>query len=205
MKKIMGLAVAAILIIALASGGTWAFFSDTESSANNSLSAGVLDLTADGGDAAVTTFSVSGKGPGDSGSGSTTLANAGDMSGELDITFSSITSTGGATGEFGDSVGNLDSVAEIAIYVDVDASGTWTDGDIGLKSDATTYNHPTALDYATIASYGSDSFDAIETMAIGASDDLVIMWQIPTAATNNIQGDSVSFDLTFTLEQAAAD
>lgn len=205
MKKILGLTVAAFLVIAFVGAGTWAYFSDTEGSTNNSLTAGTLDLTADGGDTPVTTFSVTGKAPGDSGSGSTTLANAGNLNGELDIAFSTITNTGGTSGEFGDSNGNLGAVAEIAVYVDVDSSGTWTSGDIGLKSDGTTYNNPTALDYAAIDNYGSDTFDAVETMATSASDDFIILWRIPTSAGNNIQGDSVSFDVTFTLEQAAVD
>jgi len=205
MKKILGLTVAAFLVIAFVGAGTWAYFSDTEGSTNNSLTAGTLDLTADGGDTPVTTFAVTGKAPGDSGSGSTTLANAGNLNGELDITFSAITNTGGTGGEFGDSNGNLGAVAEIAVYIDVDSSGTWTTGDIGLKSDGTTYNNPTALDYAVIDNYGSDTFDAVETMATSASDDFIILWRIPTSAGNNIQGDSVSFDVTFTLEQAAVD
>ena len=206
MKKILGLAIAALIVIALVGAGTWAYFSDTESSANNSLTAGTLDLNVDGGDTAVTTFSVTGKAPGDSGSGSTTLANAGNLSGELDITFSAITNTPGAGGtEFEGGSGELGAVAQIAVYIDVDSSDTWSDGDIGIKSDGTTYNHPTALDYAVIDNYGSDSFDAVETMAASASDKFVVMWQVPTSAGNNIQGDSVSFDVTFTLEQAAAD
>jgi len=32
-----------------------------------------------------------------------------------------------------------------------------------------------------------------------------VEWRVPTSAGNNIQGDSVSFNVTFTLEQAAAD
>ena len=205
MKKILGLTVAALIVIALVGAGTWAYFSDTESSTDNSLTAGTLDLTVDGGNTAVTTFSETGKAPGDSGNGSTTLANAGNLSGELDIAFSAITNTGGTSGEFGDSSGNLGAAAEIAVYLDVDSGGTWTDGDIGLKSDGTTYNHPTALDYAVIDNYGSDTFDAVETMATSASDNFRVEWRIPTSAGNNIQGDSVSFDVTFTLEQAAAD
>jgi len=37
------------------------------------------------------------------------------------------------------------------------------------------------------------------------SDDFVVKWEIPTDAGNEIQGDSVEFDVTFTLEQEAAD
>jgi len=208
MKKIIALAVMASLILALTGGATWAYWSDTEASTDNSLSAGTLDLDVDGGDIAVTTFSASDKAPGDSGSGSTTLSNSGGSSvtGELDIAFSAITNTGGAGAtEFEDGSGDLGGVAEIAVYIDVDQSGSWTAGDIGLKSDATTYNPPTALDYATIDSYANDSWDAVETMLPSAADDFIILWQIPTTAGNSIQGDSASFDVIFILEQAAAD
>ncbi len=206
MKKIIALAVVASLILALTGGVTWAYWSDTEASTNNSLSAGTLDLDVDGGDVAVTTFSASDKAPGDSGSGSTTLSNAGSINAELDIAIGIITNTGGAGGtEFEDGSGDLGGVAEIAVYIDVDQSGSWTAGDIGLKSDATTYNPPTALDYATIDSYASDSWNAVETLLTPAVDDFIILWRIPTTAGNSIQGDSTSFDVTFTLEQAAAD
>jgi len=42
-KKIIGLSIAALLILALVGGATWALFSDTETSANNTLIAGTLD------------------------------------------------------------------------------------------------------------------------------------------------------------------
>ncbi|MFC1987568.1 TasA family protein [Chloroflexota bacterium] len=206
MKKIFGLTIAALLVIGMVSGGTWAYFSDTESSANNSLTAGTLDLNINGGNIAVTTFTAAAVAPGDSGSGNSTIANVGTMGGELDITFSAITNTGGVGGEYGDSVGNLGAAAEIAAYVDVDQSADWSAGDIGLKSDGTTYSFPTALDYATIDSYDSNSYDAVvAAMATSAADGFVVLWSVPTTAGNNIQGDSASFDITFVLEQDAVD
>ena len=206
MKKILGLAVAALLIIGMVGGGTWAYFSDTESSTNNSLTAGTLDLNIDGDNIAVTTFSESAVAPGDIGNGISTLANVGSMDGELDIQFSAINNTPGAGGgEYEGGSGELGANAEIAVLVDVDQSTQWSSGDIGLKADGTTYSFPTALDYATIDSYGSVSWDAVETMATSAADGFKIEWRVPTSAGNDIQGDSVSFDVTFTLEQAAAD
>lgn len=44
MKKIMGLAISATLLIALVVGGTWAYFQDTETSTGNTIQAGTLDL-----------------------------------------------------------------------------------------------------------------------------------------------------------------
>ena len=207
MRKILGLTIAALLVIGLVGIGTWAYFSDTEQSTDNSLTAGTLDLNIDGGDTAVTMFSVSDVAPGDSGSGNCTLTNAGSLAGELDIAFSAITNTPGAGGgEYEGGSGELGANAEIAVYLDVDQSGTVTAGDIGLKSDGTTYDPTVALDYATIDSYGSDSWnEVVAAMAASAADDFIVLWRVPTGAVNDIQGDSVSFDVTFTLEQAAAD
>jgi len=206
MKKILGLTVATLLVIVMVGGGTWAYFSDTETSASNSLTAGTLDLNIDSGDTAVTTFAVTNVVPGDSGNGSNTLANVGDLNGELDIQFSTITNIPGAGGgEYEGGSGELGANAEIAVYIDVDQSGDWSSGDIGLKSDDTTYSNPTALDYDAIDNYNSAIWDEVETMATSTADDFVILWRVATSVGNDIQGDSVSFDVTFTLEQANAD
>ena len=44
MKKIIGLSVAIALIIALIGTGTWALFSDTEETLDNTFTAGIIDL-----------------------------------------------------------------------------------------------------------------------------------------------------------------
>jgi spore coat-associated protein N len=215
MKKILSLSIVALMVIGLVAGGTWAFFSDTESSTDNEFSAGTLDLTIEEGNVAVTMFSVTDKVPGESGSASADLANVGNTSGELDISISNYTSTE-STGSTeyesddigGEGVGELGGVLTIAMYIDVDESGTWTSGDIGLKSDETTYTYSAGeadLQYAAVSAYDGDEWDAVLTMAAAATDDLVVLWDIPTSADNTIQGDSLSFDISFVLEQAAAD
>ena len=206
MKKILGLTITAVLVIGIIGGGTFAYFSDTESSANNTLTAGTLDLNIDGGDLAVTTLDVSDVAPGDSGADNSTLANVGSMLGELDISTSAVTNTPGAGGtEHEGGSGELGANAELAMYIDVDQSGDWSAGDIGLKSDNTTYNHPTGLDYAIFDNYASLSWNATENMSASAADDFMMLWQVPVGAGNDIQGDSVSVNITFVLEQTAAD
>ena len=209
MKKIIGLSVAALLIIGVIGGATFAYFSDTESSTGNTLTAGILDLHIDGGDTAVTTFNVSGVAPGDSDSGTSTLSNVvGGIDGELDIATSVVTNTGavGGTSEYADDTGDLGANAEIAMYLDVNQNATWDAGDVGLMSDGTTYSSPTALDYDVIDNYASETWDAVvATMSASATDDIIVLWRVPTTAGNSIQGDSVSFDITFTLEQPAVD
>jgi spore coat-associated protein N len=206
MKKILGLTIAALLIIGIISGGTFAYFSDTETSVSNTLTAGTLDLNINGGDIAVTTLSVSDVAPGDSGSDNSTITNVGSLLGELDISTSAVTNTPGAGGtEYEGGSGELGANAQLAMYIDVDQSGDWSAGDIGLKSDNTTYDHPTALDYAIFDNYASKSWDATENMSASAADDFLMLWQVPTDTGNDIQGDSVSVNITFVLEQTAAD
>lgn len=208
MKKIIGLSVAALLIMGIIGGATFAYFSDTESSVDNILTAGVLDLNIDGGNVAVTTLSVSAAEPGASGSASSTLSNVGSMAGELDIATSAVTNTGAVSGtsEYADDSGDLGGVAQIAMYLDIDQSGGVTAGDIGLQSDGTTYDPTGGLNYDVVDNYASENWnEVITSMVASASDDIIILWQVPTGAGNSIQGDSVEFDITFTLEQADVD
>lgn len=204
--KIFSMMFVTVVLLASVGGGTWAWFQDTETSANNSLTAGTLDLNVDGVNTEVNTFSVSNVAPGDSGNGSTELSNVGSLDGELDVYLHYVYSTGG-TGptEFEDGVSHMGDNAQMAIYLDVDKSGDWSTGDIGLKYDGTTYTNPTALDYSKMKNYSQVTWDAVETLGAGAADDFIIEWQIPGTVDNEIQGDEVHFKITFTLEQAAAD
>jgi spore coat-associated protein N len=47
-KKILGISIAIVLIIGAVAGGTWAYFSDTETSGTNTFSAGTIDIAIDG-------------------------------------------------------------------------------------------------------------------------------------------------------------
>ena len=86
MKKILGLAVAALLVMGLVGGGTWAYFSDPEVSGTNSLTAGTLDLEVEGGSGgSPVIFSVSDLKPGDNSVSFGDLENVGNLPGEFDI------------------------------------------------------------------------------------------------------------------------
>ena len=99
----------------------------------------------------------------------------------------------------------------MALWLDLDADGVFDGGtDISLKSDGTRATDNNAGDYYydTIDSYGGETWDAIvATMDPDDEYDLVIRWEIPFGAIvdNTIQGDSISLDITFTLEQADVD
>jgi len=206
MKKIWGLILALVLIIGLVGAGTYAYFSDTESSVDNTLTAGTLDLNIEGGDVAITTFDVSNVAPGDNGTASSTLLNSGSLAGELDIATSGIDNVPGVGGEYGGGSGELGANAEIAIYLDIDQTGTRTAGDVGLQSNGTTYDPTGGLQYDIIDNYANEFWNAVvAAMAASAQDDIIVLWDVPTDTGNDVQGDSVSFNITFTLEQAGAD
>ncbi|MBE9513236.1 MAG: hypothetical protein IMY77_04215 [Chloroflexi bacterium] len=47
-KRILGLAIAVAVVISLVASGTWALFTDTETSTDNTFSAGTIDIAIDG-------------------------------------------------------------------------------------------------------------------------------------------------------------
>lgn len=213
MNKILIVMLLTLIIGAASVGVTRAYFSDSENSTGNTIAAGSLDLKIAGGDSAITMFNLSNKAPGDSGSAKTTLNNAGSLGGELDVMIGAVDDDacnpdGVNNGtEYCDINANLGSNAQMAIYLDVDQGGGWSSDDIGFKSDGTKYAYPTSLDYAAVNNYSGDSWDNVLSvvMAAAASDDFTINWQIGSSVGNSIQGDDVSFNVTFTLEQAEID
>ena len=192
------------MVMALVGGGTWAYFSDPEAITANYFSAGTLDLDINGADVAYTLFSVSDMYPGVTGNASVDLDNTGSISGNLSIEFSAISNNPGTGGtEFEGGSGELGGQATIAVFIDKDENDAWSSGDVGLKSDNTTYDYPTALDFQTIDSYDSDNwtnaYDGL--MANGASDKFLVAYDVPTSATNAIQGDNCTFSIYFLLKQ----
>jgi len=47
-KRILGLAIAVAVVISLVASGTWALFTDTETSTDNTFTAGTIDIAIDG-------------------------------------------------------------------------------------------------------------------------------------------------------------
>jgi predicted ribosomally synthesized peptide with SipW-like signal peptide len=105
MKKILGLSLAALLVIAMVAGGTFAYFQDVEISDPNTITAGSLNLTeavvygggtitgvqTAGVDGATEYLTFSNVKPGDSGKIQFTLSNTGSLDGMLSIAASTTT------------------------------------------------------------------------------------------------------------------
>jgi len=161
MKKILGLTIAALLVMALVGGGTWAYFSDVEQTTANIFTAGTLDLQLS--DSSELVGSVSDLAPGTGETtpllGDVTLTKAGSVTATLDIAFDTTVlnpenydaatdeaelwdatfNPGGDTVTADGDTGELGANALIALFIDVDGGGVWTSGDIGLASDNSIY------------------------------------------------------------------
>ena len=220
MRKILGLTIAALLVIGLVGGGTWAYFSDVETSTGNILTAGTLDLNLNAGndDVQMLTAAIGTVEPGDTGSASVIIANNGSIDGELDIATSAITNDDNGTADPEDDqdtdtgTGDLGGQATMVIWIDADESTTFNAGDIELNSTgANAYDAGTntTLEKETIDSFDSVSWDAAfatlnKAGGTNPAVTLRIDWEVPGATTDNrIMGDSASFDITFTLEQTS--
>ena len=200
MKKITPLIVsmAIVMIASLFAGAvTMTYFSDIETSSVNVLTAGTLDLKIDadpssGGvnwvdDPNVPTLN-SGYGslvdnlkPGDSAKITVGIKNDGSIDGIADIHIKNVNNNGGQLGD------NID--VKIS-YGDKGGTGTFP----GTETvEATGY---------TLDTINCLNFVAPVTLEAGDDDYWVIELSIDSGVGNGIQGDSVSFDVEFSLNQA---
>lgn len=226
MKKILGLAVAAMMVMAMVGAGTWAFFSDTEQSAGNILTAGILDLTTGG---TTTTFSLGPLIPGASADPEVdvTLTNSASstIAADLSISIGAVVNNENGVGDpesdallgndttSGATQGELGSLVDIAIWLDADDSGTWTTGDSYLISGGTIQAWQAAegpampaAAYETIDSFSSASWTALTlgvNLTSGSSTYFKMSydWTNGGVTDNAAQGDDATFDVTFTLTQ----
>ena len=223
MKKLMISLMTIAFVLALVGGGTWAYFNDTETSTGNSFTAGTLNLvpsTSGTGPAGKYTPTAGGDGingnvvfdkvaPGDSGSITWTLTNAGNLDGTLTMASTvafpengtnepetvAIASNGGVDLGLGDLMG-----------VTLTRNGTY------ILGDASNYVPFSGLHAVLVAQS--------QSLAAGGTLTYVLQWQIATDVEeagpdgkfgtvddiqiddNIIQGDSATIDITFTLTQA---
>ena len=208
MKKIIGLTIAALLIIGMVGAGTWAYFSDTEESTGNTFTAGSLDLnpyiegTGPGGKTTVNYYPDAGNNeifgnvvfdnlvPGDSGSITWQLTNDGTIDG--DFLVAALVETyentelepEGTEGNNGDGDGDLDEYLEVRI----------SRGGIYLVGSASTYGPLELLE-------GALDEDTMVLAANGGQVTYLLEWQIDGGVGNVIMSDSAEIDLTFTLDQ----
>lgn len=188
MKRIIGLAIVLMLLIGMGGIGTWAFFSDVETSTGNELTAGSLDLKTDDVDGVTGTLTLANMKPGDSASGSITLKNTGSINGStLDIEFSYVESDGSPN------VVNMNAdetaaVMEVTVlnYDGSSLLGSVSDGPNGYKD---------IEDLKNTDLTGQSGIDVSEEKAFEITVQLV------TSTGNDFQADGIDITMTFTLNQ----
>ncbi len=214
MKKILGLTVAALLVMGLVGGGTWAYFSDTETSTGNTLTAGTLDLTPDEGTIYVMSYDASdGMAPGwiSGGADSWTLTNSGTVDGDLTITIGAIANADETDEEpESDDAGNTPG-GDLGANLDVEF---WVDLDGSTTSDATVWADAGAMNgymdigegeviYSGVLDSMPATFPTSGKIDLnnGASINVYFDASIDTLVGNRIMSDSCTFDITFNLNQ----
>ncbi|MGA3093840.1 MAG: TasA family protein [Dehalococcoidales bacterium] len=193
MKKVLVSLVIIALVMALMGTGVYALFSDTETSTGNSFTAGTFNLVdvisgtatsgnitvneaADGFNDNVVFTLVK---PGDAGTITWTLTNAGDIAGTLTIV---------ATTSFSQGV---DTEPELALP----AAGLDSKIDVVLTRGGTTvYIGPMS---GLAAAFSGES----NVMAGASSLVYVLSWSIAGTVGNEIQGDTATLNVTFNLNQ----
>lgn len=186
MKLLKGLSLIAA-VAAIAGGATYAYFSDVETSTGNTITAGTLDLSADGNNGTQPvkfTLGVNdGVVPGGHGTIKYALKNEGDVPGYIDVHEVTVVNTEGlnpepetnttGAGELGSHVNVVVTVGGSPIY-----SGT-LDG--------------------FVANDGNKSIP----LAAGGTADAEIAWSWPDggASDNDAMGDVATVGMTFELGQ----
>lgn len=229
MKKILASLLTVIIVGALATTATKAYFSDSHTIPENSFAAGSLDLVL--GETSSLPFLVTDVVPGDNGTGTVTLTNSeGSIPGVLSIKWDKTIddendmlepetkqyprpdgTPGLTTGDYAGNGGELDLFLQFAPFVDVNKNGVFDSGDIQLAYNGQSAFYPNyrggALYFSGLNSYLS-AWNNVMTLNSGESVNIVIPWQFPTESTdgnysqNISMTDSLGFDMKFTLTQA---
>ncbi len=199
MKKILGLGMVALLVMALVGGGTWAYFSDVETSGENILSAGTMNLglsnTAANGSATSSvngTWVLSNMAPGDNATAAALHArNSGTINmTSVNITFAhTITDGTPATVSGSPWALSTDNMSNM-IWI---KTATWNG--TGSSVNVTNLINKTLGDLAALASFSLGNLNA------GAEAALTIGWSLNATATNGCQGDSANITVTLTGNQ----
>ena len=190
MKRILGLTIALLLLVGMAGIGTWAYFSDVETSTGNVLAVGTLDLKTNDVDGVSQTILATDMQPGDTiGPETIMLKNAGSLAGSnLDIAFTYIESDAGSN-PINKSADDTAATIEV-ITLKYDGSSLLASvGDSNLNG----YSDIQDLKNADLS--GQSGINALTSK----------VFEITIKARSNISGDyqadGITVTMTFTLNQ----
>ena len=199
-KTILGsIFIIGLVSIILAGSYTGAFFSDTETSTGNTFSSGSLNLQVGDNDP-VTWKLDENVMPGDSDGENISVENTGTIDGFLHINFTNLLNKENSCTEpelLAESDCNSDNIGELAenlfitVYFDNDNSSDFSNGDT-LIYRGIVNNTTTSLLQAKLV----DS-----ELLSGNKENFRIDWKIDGSVGNEVQSDSVQFDIPFELTQ----
>lgn len=189
MKKVVGLTIVFLLVMAMLSIASWAYLSDTETG-SNSLTAGTFDLkTNDANGVTQTLYGTSVKAQGTIGPGTVTLKNSGSINAStLSIIFNYTESDGSPNS----TNRTADETASIVEVTTLSYDGT------SLLSSVSDSN---ANGYKDFRDLSNANLTALSGINANSTKDFVITARVRDGINDNFQGDGVTLTMTFTLNQ----
>jgi len=189
-KKIIGLTIATVLMLSMVGIGVFAYFSDTEVSASNSLSAGTLDLKTNDADGVTQTLYGSNLQPGGAvGPSTIILKNAGSTPGAtLGIVFAYVEN---------DASPNTVNMTADATAAAMEVTILTYDGTNLLTS----VSDSNANGYKDVQDLKNASLSSLSGINAGATKDFTIAVKMKSSTSSDFQSDGITVNMTFTLNQ----
>lgn len=184
-KILLSLATIAV-VGAIAIGGTTAYFSDTETSTGNTISAGTLDLSVNGENPLSSKFTISNAKPGDSGTTNIAVANVGSIdASQLTVVLKNIVDSDGTSTE-------PEKIAE---------GNTTTEGNLCANVNITVTESGVTDPWYSGTLSGFTTVVNTGALAHGVTRNFTVGYSIPSTVGNEIQGDICTFDIEVGLAQ----
>jgi len=190
-KKVIGLTIALFLLTGISGVGTWAFFSDVETSSNNVLAAGTLDLKTDNVDGVSQTLIAANLEPGSIvGPETIILKNNGSLPGSsLDLSFAYVESDSSPNPA---DMSDNDTAAVIEVI-------TLNYGGASLLSGVSDNNSNGYKDVYDL--YSSDNLTGLSGIDSLSTKNFEIAIQLRSDISKDYQADGIDITMTFILNQ----
>lgn len=191
----------------VAGAGSMAYFSDEQTSEDNSVKAGSLVLNLNNGNNEGTkTLSVSNAKPGDTGSGASQITNDGTIDGYVDLEVTNIRNEengrNSAERDAGDGSGDEGELGNhLTVWIGLDRDDARLTDNRPASAVDTEDDEAVAVDGRTIND-AEGSYNLNFEFGSGETVNLVMEWELPGEGTgNDVQTDEVLFDVVATLSQ----
>ncbi|MFC1965527.1 TasA family protein [Chloroflexota bacterium] len=191
MKRILGLTIAFMLLIGMVGIGTWAYFSDVETSTGNVFTAGTLDLKTDDVDGVSQTLLAVNLEPGGVvGPETIILKNTGSLGGStLDLSFTYAES---------DSSPNPADISADATAAFIEVTALNYDGFNLLSSNVTDNN---TNGYKDVEDLKNADLSGLGGISASSSKEFDIAVLLRSDADKALQSDGIDITMTFILNQ----